>query len=157
MAELTPEQLREFEVAFNQFDSDKDGRITINELGAMMRSIGQTPTEIELHEMIEEVDQDKDNEIDFNEFVTMMMKTIHDVESEERTLEAFKVFDRDGSGVIRVSELKNIMMQLGDPISDAEADDLLQLANQEEGLIDYVEFVKSIFGTSKPQEHEIAS
>lgn len=157
MAELTPEQLHEFEAAFNQFDSDKDGRITILELGAMMRSIGQTPTDIELKEMIEEVDQDKDNSIDFNEFVMMMMKSIHDVDSEEKTLEAFKVFDRDGSGVIRVSELKSIMMQVGSPISEAEADDLLQLANQEEGLIDYVEFVKSIFGTSKAQEHEAAS
>lgn len=157
MAELTPEQLQEFETAFNQFDSDKDGRITINELGAMMRSIGQNPTDIELKEMIEEVDQDKDYEIDFNEFVTMMMKSIHDLDSEEKTMEAFRVFDRDGSGVIRVSELKSIMMQLGSTITEAEADDLLQLANQEEGLIDYVEFVKSIFGTSKAQEHEIAS
>jgi calmodulin len=157
MAELTPEQLQEFETAFNQFDSDKDGRITIQELGAMMRSIGQNPTDIELKEMIEEVDQDKDNEIDFNEFVTMMMKSIHDLDSEEKTMEAFRVFDRDGSGVIRVSELKSIMMQLGSSITEAEADDLLQLANQEEGLIDYVEFVKSIFGTSKAQEHEIAS
>lgn len=157
MAELTPEQLHEFETAFNQFDSDKDGRITIQELGSMMRSIGQTPTDIELKEMIEEVDQDKDNSIDFNEFVSMMMKSIHDVDSEERTLEAFKVFDRDGSGVIRVSELKSIMMQVGSPISETEADDLLQLANQEEGLIDYVEFVKSIFGTSKTQEHEAVS
>lgn len=156
MANLTPEQLQEFEAAFNQFDSDKDGHITMQELGTMMRSIGQNPTEIELKEMIEEVDQDKDNVIDFNEFVLMMMKTIHDLDSEERTLEAFKVFDRDGSGVIRVSELKNIMMQLGEPISEAEADDLLQLANQEEGLIDYVEFVKTIFGTVKPTEPEAA-
>lgn len=98
--------------------------------------------------MIDEVDTDKDNSINFDEFVTMMCKSIHDLETEEKTLEAFRVFDRDGSRVIRASELKNIMMTLGEPMSEEEVDELLKLANQDEGMIDYEEFVRSIFGSS---------
>jgi calmodulin len=81
MVELTAEQMKEFEEAFKMFDKDNDGLITIRELGTVMRTIGQNPTDIELQEMIDEVDGDKDNAIDFNEFVTMMSKKIHDIET----------------------------------------------------------------------------
>ena len=148
MENLTPAQLEEFKNSFQIFDKDMDGVITMKELGTAMRAMGHNPTQIELQEMIEEVDTDKDGAINFEEFVKMMLKTITDVEIEEKTIEAFKVFDRDGSGVIRASELKNIMMKLGDPIDEDEAEDLIRLATQEDGLIDYMKFVKSIFSRS---------
>jgi len=145
MENLTEAQLEEFRNSFQIFDKDMDGVITSHELGIAMRAMGHNPTQIELQEMIEEVDNDKDGAINFEEFVNMMLKTITDVEIEEKTIEAFKVFDRDSSGVIRASELKNIMMKLGDPIDEDEADDLIKLAQHEDGLIDYQKFVKSIF------------
>lgn len=145
MENLTPEQLEEFKSSFQVFDKDLDGVITVHELGIAMRAMGHNPTQIELQEMIEEVDVDKDGAISFEEFVSMMLKTITDVEIQDKTIEAFKVFDRDGSGVIRASELKNIMIKLGEPIDEDEADDLIKLAIQEDGLIDYVKFIKSVF------------
>jgi calmodulin len=50
----------EFKEAFSLFDRDGDGTITTNELGTVMRSLGQNPTEIELQDMINEVDEDGD-------------------------------------------------------------------------------------------------
>jgi calmodulin len=145
MENLTETQLEEFRESFNVFDRDGDGFISIVELELAMRAMGHNPTRIELEEMIEEVDLDKDGAISFEEFVTMMLKTVTDIDIQEKAIEAFKVFDRDGSGVIRVSELKKIMMNLGDPIDEDEADDLIKLAAQEDGFIDYMKFVKSIF------------
>ena len=46
----------EFRTAFEVFDKDGDGKITCEELGTVMRSLGQNPTEAELLESIAEVD-----------------------------------------------------------------------------------------------------
>ena len=48
-------ELRE---AFTLFDKDGGGSISSSELGAVIRSLGQNPTEEELKEMIAEVDED---------------------------------------------------------------------------------------------------
>jgi calmodulin len=56
--QLTHEQIAEFKEAFSLFDKDGDGTITTKELGTVMRSLGQNPTEAELQDMINEVDQD---------------------------------------------------------------------------------------------------
>lgn len=45
---LTEDQIGEFQDAFCHFDTDHDGAINSKELGAVLRQIGQNPTEAEL-------------------------------------------------------------------------------------------------------------
>lgn len=53
----------EFKEAFSLFDKDGDGTITTKELGTVMRSLGQNPTEAELQDMINEVDADGEDTV----------------------------------------------------------------------------------------------
>lgn len=50
------------------------GTITTKELGTVMRSLGQNPTEAELQDMISEVDADGNGTIDFPEFLNLMAR-----------------------------------------------------------------------------------
>ncbi len=52
---MSQEQITEFKEAFSLFDKDGDGSITTKELGVVMRSLGQNPTEAELQDMVRTV------------------------------------------------------------------------------------------------------
>lgn len=45
--------------------TERTGQITTKELGTVMRSLGQNPSESELQDMINEVDADNNGTIDF--------------------------------------------------------------------------------------------
>ena len=66
---ISEEKINEFKEAFNIFDKDKDGYITTRELGDIMKNLGQSPSEAELQDMINEVDIDGNGTIDFKEFL----------------------------------------------------------------------------------------
>lgn len=46
-------------------------------------------------------------------------------------LEAFKVFDKNGDGVISVSELRQVMNNLGERLTDRELQRMFQNADQD--------------------------
>ncbi len=125
MDELSAEQVKECKETFKMFDQDGDGTITTKELGIMMRSLGLNPTEDELQEMIQEVDEDGNGEIDFDEFKTIMYQMMKNPEAEIGTLEAFRVFDKERTGLISQVELKHIFMKMGETMSEEEAEELL--------------------------------
>ncbi|CCI42495.1 hypothetical protein ABG067_006984 [Albugo candida] len=144
MAEqLSEEQICEFKEAFSLFDKDGDGTITTKELGTVMRSLGQNPTEAELQDMINEVDADGNGTIDFPEFLTMMSRKMKDTDAEEEIRNAFQVFDKNLDGFITPAELRHIMTNLGEKLTDEEVDEMIREADLDgDGKINYEEFVK---------------
>lgn len=140
---LSEDQIAEFKEAFSLFDKDGDGCITTKELGTVMRSLGQHPTEAELADMVREIDTDGNGQIDFNEFLNMMIIKMKDVITEDEIREAFLLFDNDGNGYISSAELRHVMTSLGETLTDEEVEELMNEADaNNDGQIDYDEFVK---------------
>ena len=80
---------------------------------------------------------------DFPEFLTMMARKMKDTDSEEELKEAFRVFDKDGNGFISAAELRHIMTNLGEKLTDEEVDEMIREADIDgDGQINYEEFVK---------------
>eukprot|EP00761_Pharyngomonas_kirbyi_P012246 gb/GECH01012273.1/.p1 GENE.gb/GECH01012273.1/~~gb/GECH01012273.1/.p1 ORF type:complete len:150 (+),score=55.25 gb/GECH01012273.1/:1-450(+) len=140
--QLTEDQIAEFKEAFSLFDRDGDGTITTKELGTVMRSLGLNPTEAELQDMVNEVDIDGNGLIEFSEFLNLMVRKMKDSDSEEDIKEAFKIFDSDGNGYISATELRHVLTNLGEKLTEDEVDDMIKEADANgDGQIDYEEFL----------------
>lgn len=68
----------------------------------------------------------------------MMSKKMKETDTEEEIKEAFKVFDRDGNGFISAAELRHVMTNLGEKLSDEEVDEMVREADIDgDGQINY--------------------
>ena len=77
-------------------------------------------------------------EIDFEEFLQMMSKKIKETDTEEEIKDAFRVFDKNGDGMISAHELKQVMANLGEKLTDEELDEMMREADTNgDGQIDY--------------------
>ncbi|XP_048259366.1 calmodulin-like protein 12 [Haliotis rufescens] len=138
MSQFTEEQISEFREAFSLFDRDGDGKITSKELGVTIRSLGGAITDAELQVMTDEVDQTKKGLLDFPDFLTYMARALKGQESEEELLEAFAVFDKDQNGYISAAELRHVMTNLGERLTDDEVEEMIREADMDgNGLIKY--------------------
>lgn len=72
-----------------------------------------------------------------------MARKMKGVDQEEELREAFKVFDKDGNGVISAQELKSVMANLGETPSDEEITEMIKEADTDgDGQINFKEFLK---------------
>ncbi|EEB12921.1 calmodulin, putative [Pediculus humanus corporis] len=146
---ISKSQMKEFREAFRLFDKDGDGSITQEELGRVMRSLGQFAREEELQEMLKEVDIDGDGNFSFEEFVEIVSNmggaaTEKTADEEEKELrDAFRVFDKHNRGFISASDLRAVLQCLGEELSEEEKM-IREVDVDGDGRIDFFEFVRAL-------------
>ena len=95
--------------------------------------------------MLNEVDNNSDKKIEFDEFCKIMNNKLKQNDAEQELIEAFKIFDREGKGLISENEFKHIMLSLGEKISEEELEEMMKKADPEKkGYVNYKQFVKVI-------------
>ena len=68
---------------------------------------------------------------------------IPDLDQTAEIREAFRIFDRDGNGFIDSKELKHIVTQMGQVLTNAEADEFMLEADLNgDGKLDFNEFMQ---------------
>ncbi|KAF8692191.1 hypothetical protein HU200_039794 [Digitaria exilis] len=119
----------------------------MEELATVMGSLqGHRPSSDELHEMIRDADADGNGTIEFAEFLALMArkkKTSSSAGAGEELREAFKVFDKDQNGYISAAELRHVMINLGEKLTDEEVEQMIREADLDgDGQVNYDEFVR---------------
>merc|ERR1711959_878972 len=142
--EFSEEDKAGFRKNFNLFDKKRTGSIPLSDMGTVLRSLGQNPTEAELQALMEEVDKDKSGTIEFDEFVDLMARTNKSKDQmEEEIKNAFLTFDADNSGFIDREELVNVLTTMGDPVDEETINGMIAEADLDgDGKINYAEFTK---------------
>eukprot|EP01006_Ploeotia_vitrea_P060147 TRINITY_DN75381_c0_g1_i1.p1 TRINITY_DN75381_c0_g1~~TRINITY_DN75381_c0_g1_i1.p1 ORF type:complete len:149 (+),score=84.55 TRINITY_DN75381_c0_g1_i1:49-495(+) len=141
---LSNEQVEELKEVFSVYDNDNTDKIAIKDLGACFRSLGVTLNQYDEEQMIQEVDPAGTGEVTFERFQSLMEKKMKHIHTVDEIVEAFKVFDKDGSGLISADDIKGVLTKIGTrPLSDAEMKEMLASADPNStGRINYRDFVK---------------
>lgn len=73
-AEFSRKEIKEYEKKFKSFNTSGTGKMSLEELKAMMEKLGAPQTHLGLKEMIKEIDEDGDGHINFREFLLIFRK-----------------------------------------------------------------------------------
>jgi troponin C len=147
---VTDEQKNEFRAAFEIFVEDsEDGTISTKELGKVLRMLGQNPSEAELQEMVDEVDDDGSGTIDFEEFTQMMAKQLAaealeqiPERPEKELAEAFRIFDTNTDGYLDFDEIKAALALCTEKFEDWEIECFIAEGDtNKDGQMDYEEWI----------------
>ena len=77
-------------------------------------------------------------QIEFNEFCALMTNHMNCDNADETLRAAFETFDKDKSGKISSDELRQVMSLLGERLTDAEIEEMIQEADTDgDGQINY--------------------
>lgn len=105
----------ELHEVFKVFDADRDGKISMVELGCVLRSLGDDLSDDELGLMVRDADKDGDGYIDLDEFITLNTVGFDSgMPATDDLRDAFYIFDADKNGLISAEELHRVLTSLGD-------------------------------------------
>ena len=86
---MNPKQIREFEEAFFEFDTDCDGLINIKELEGALKKLCYEPTEEELKEIMKQGDTNGTETVDIGKFMNYLSTKIYKEGTEKEMVQLF--------------------------------------------------------------------
>ncbi|XP_037958806.1 calmodulin-like [Teleopsis dalmanni] len=145
MPSLSEQELDEYATAFASFDTGS-GTITFEELGVIMSSLITPPTESQIERMVTDIDPDSNGKVYFAVFLTIMSRHVKVADTRKEISNAFRVFDKEGTGFMPTDKLRYIMTNIGETLTDEDVDKMLSEAEiDENGLLDYEKLVDVMF------------
>ena len=125
---MTEMDVDKFRSMFQSMDKNGDGLLTVSEMRKALSAAGQDYTLKDIQKMVKKADKNGDGRVAWEEFLDMMIEqfqkmkgkeSVKNVEGKEatgeeysRAMEAFKIFDKNGDGIIDLDELQEAMQQL---------------------------------------------
>ncbi|XP_038946465.1 dynein regulatory complex protein 8 isoform X16 [Rattus norvegicus] len=115
---IVAELHKKIKEAFEVFDHESNNTVDVREIGTIIRSLGCSPTEGELHDFIAEVEEEEPTGyIRFEKFIPVMTTVLLEKRyrpiAEDVLLRAFEVLDPTKRGFLTKDELVKYMTEEG--------------------------------------------
>lgn len=145
---FTPELVYEIQDMFSMFDKDCDNCITINEFGPLMRTLGLNLSDRELKTFFTAMDESGDGLLEFDELIEFLKSIVQPTSEKDELEEAFKCFipmskqdELPPKAVISKTGLAKILEDMGEVITEAECEEMIQGATGGRKTIDFKAFM----------------
>merc|ERR1712179_122038 len=129
-----------YQEAFKCFDWNNSGRISTSDLQSALRRAGQNPTESEVQDMINKID-DGSASLTFPDFRLLVGEKAKELDPETHFKDTFRVFSKDEEGCIPADEMKFVLMHLPGKVTYKEIDEMIETVDKNgDGKISFSEF-----------------
>lgn len=99
--------LRSLKNIFKRMDSNGNNKLDISEFEQALAAFGLFPKKVELQALMKYYDLDNDGNISYEEFMHGLRNELNE-RRKAMVEKAFNTLDKDGSGVIEISDICNI-------------------------------------------------
>merc|ERR1712168_1037091 len=146
MEDLNEDQIGALRKAFDSFDTDKSGAISVETVSTILRMMGLKVSEKALQEIVE----DGSGMLEFEEFCILSAKFL--IEEDEESLkeelkEAFRIYDKEGNGYITTQVLKEILRELDNRLTEEDIEGIVDEVDEDgSGTLDFDEFQQMMTG-----------
>ena len=123
---FTEKEITYYHDIFKFFDKGANEQLLTQDLGLALRSAGAVVTEKEVEMFSKKLDPYKKGYIEFNDFLLcfyQLSQKIHKGDYSKVIRESFECLDKEGTGLIHVKEMRHIMQNFGENLSEDEVSD----------------------------------
>jgi len=142
---MEEEEISEYRDCYNLYDKSRTGKLPCKDAVLVMRSLGFTPTIMEVNGELKKIGKGVKDTMDFSQFLDLMHSHKSADEPKKEILKAFEAMDTARTGTVKSVDLKRFLMNCGERLSSKEVDKMYRAAkiapNQ---LIKYRDFVRII-------------
>ena len=129
---------------FEDFDKDKDGLVTLDEIRLHLLGEGKGISENELKDLFGKADKNSDGKIDVTEFnglVELIQGKASEIKINPDLAKVFEQFDADHDGLISKDGVRSALRAVGKDLSDSDLETCFSEADtNKDGKIDITEF-----------------
>lgn len=145
MAELDEEQLEDMKDCYSIFDRVGDMKVESEKLIDVLRSLGLNPLTDDVDKCIED-SKLKGTRVDFETFfgIYKFISTKPTVGSYADLVEGLKTLDRDQSGMVNSAELRHILLNVADKMTEDQVNSSVATHETSDGQIPYEQLIKSV-------------
>jgi len=118
-------QIQEFKEAFQMIDADRNGIITVGDLKATYASLGVRNMD---QDVLDGMCAEAGAPINFTIFLNMLADKLHGTDPEDQIVAAFKVFDKQNTGVVPKAYLTEVLTTQADRFDAKEMETLFEIA-----------------------------
>ena len=140
MTTLPPEKKEQWREIFDYFDLDMDGRISKEDFGDAIKTLGIFIPKDEL-----EATLNKLNIYDYSHFEEICAKKLSEKINKDAIVKSFLFLDPQKTGNCSKEKLKQAFLTLGEPLKEEEIDNLLKDYTQG-GQVDYKKLIGALVG-----------
>ena len=139
--------------AFERFDKDYDGYMSIDDLAEIMKKVGKSINQGEMQDLKGEINPHENGMFDLKEYLSIMQRRKKDKDCDEDLLVIFKIIDKDENDLIGPDELLNFMSSLEHKVSQEETEEMIKEFDSDgDGYCTFKEFVKMIKYQNEEEE-----